>query len=167
MTRQQDIQIVRLFEVETQRYVKGEFRNFISDENLADWQAKWLPEQYRSIVRILERGGNVLDHADSSKWKCRKKVSFMRLNPSQRGFSLVYQGVTQGMIIVDISKKCKHPAQKNENLVCIDYIQVAPWNNRKLNGNSVRFSGVARYLMRKTVEYSKKMFGEDESVFIL
>lgn len=167
MTRQQDIQIVRLFEVETQRYVKGEFRNFISDENLADWQAKWLSEQYRSIVRIIEGGGNVLDHADSSKWNWRKKVSFMRLNPRQRGFSLVYQGVTQGMIIVDISKKCKHPAQKNENLVYIDYIQVAPWKNRKLNGNSVRFSGLARSLCGRLLNTAKRCSGEDESVFIL
>lgn len=86
MTRLADIQIVRLFEVAKQRHVNAEFRNFISDENLADWQTKWLPEQYRSIVRIIERGGDILDHSDSSKWNWRKKVSFMRLNPSQRGF---------------------------------------------------------------------------------
>ena len=39
----------------------------------------------------------------------------------------------------------------------IEFIQVAPWNNRKLNENMVKFKGVGNIMFQKAIEYSKKM----------
>ena len=105
----EEIQTVQLFDAEKQHHVDAEYRNFITEENLVDWQVRWLPKQFRLLVNLIESGTDYKKHVDSSKWNWRRKVSVLRLNPDQRGFSLVWDGVTQAMMIVDISKKCKHP----------------------------------------------------------
>ena len=157
MIHQEEIQTVELFDAENQKHVTAEFRNFISDDNVKDWQSRWLPEQYRLLLNLIEGGVDYERHFDSFKWNWRRKVSVLRLNPNQRGFSLVSSAETQAMMIVDISKKCKHPDQLDENLVYIDFVQVAPWNNRSLNNRIVRFQGAGSLMFQKAIEYSMKM----------
>ena len=100
------------------------------------------------------------DHSDAvrhlfnrcpEKLNWGKKVYELRVSDHQIGFSLDSQGVTQAMMIIDISKKCKHWLQSNEILVYIEFIQSAPWNNRHLNDCNVRYGGTGTILMRKAV----------------
>ena len=138
-----------------QELVDVELRNFISNANVEDWRKIWVPEHFRLIGRILDRGDDIMEHVESAKWNWGKKVYELRVSDNQIGFSLVSQGVTQAMMIIDISKKCKHWLQSNQNLVYIEYIQSAPWNNRQLNDGNVRYGGTGTILMRKAVEFSR------------
>ena len=117
MSQRREIESVRLFDVSNQEYVDPELRNFITDASVEDWRSKWVPEMFRLISRILDRGGDIGEHIDSSKWNWSAKVLEMCLTDSQKGYSLVYHGVTQAMMIIDINKKCKLPQQQKEDLV--------------------------------------------------
>lgn len=63
-------------------------------------------EHFRLIGRILDHGNDIMEHVESAKWYWGKKVCELRASDNQSGFSLVSQGVTQAMMIIDISKKC-------------------------------------------------------------
>ena len=68
MAQREEIQTVQLFDTENQQHVDAEFRNFITDDNVADWQARWLPKLFRLLVNIIEGGADYKMHMDSSKW---------------------------------------------------------------------------------------------------
>ena len=157
MSQRREIEFVRLYDVSNQKYVDAELRNFISEDSVEDWRSKWVPEMFRLVGRIFDRGGEIREHIDSPKWNWSAKVSDMRLTDSQMGCSLVSQGETQAMMIVDINKKCKLPQQQNGDLVYIEYIQTAPWNNRRLNDNFVRFAGCGSILFHKAIRLSRAM----------
>ena len=70
-----------------------------------------------------------------------------------RGFSIVAGGETQGMAQVDLTRLCREPGQVGKPLVYVDYLEVAPWNRRKLEAKP-RLIGVGTALMTAAVMLS-------------
>jgi GNAT superfamily N-acetyltransferase len=72
------------------------------------------------------------------------------------GFSIVCQGVTQGMMIVDtVMKRCRIDSQKGKDLVYVEYLENAPWNRKELLFDPPRYRGVGTVLIGAAIELSK------------
>lgn len=71
------------------------------------------------------------------------------------GFSIVCNGITQGMMFTDIvGKRCRLAEQKGKHLAYIDFVENAPWNRKELLYDPPRYRGVGTILIRAAVELS-------------
>ena len=68
MSKLREIEFVQMFDMARQEHVDVELRNFISNANVDDWRKIWVPEHFRLIGRILDRGDDILEHVESAKW---------------------------------------------------------------------------------------------------
>jgi hypothetical protein len=76
---------------------------------------------------------------------------------AQPGYSIVCDGVTQGMMIVDTTtKRCRVDSQKGKNLVCVEYVENAPWNRKELLFDPPRYRGIGSILVRAAIELSRE-----------
>ena len=73
------------------------------------------------------------------------------------GFSIVCDGMTQGMMIVDsVKKRCRIDNQKGKHFVYVEFVENAPWNRRELCDSS-RYRGVGSILIRAAVSLSEEL----------
>ena len=76
----------------------------------------------------------------------------MLANP---GFSIVCDGLTQGMMIVDtVRRRCRVESQKGQHLVYVEFVENAPWNRAELLGPP-RYRGVGSILIKAAVALSE------------
>src|SRR3569623_567951 len=90
-----------LIDVEQQAVVPAALLDAITDRQLADWEGEWLPELFKSIQR-LHRAVIERSHWPQSRhcnW--RQKTSALLGFLAHQGFSVVCNGMTQGMMVVD------------------------------------------------------------------
>lgn len=154
MTRQIESEFFRLYNFERKCFVDAELRNTLTEGNVDDWRNLWIPRQVRRLNRFLDSGGSAADISESFNWNWDKKVYALRANQDQRGFSIVCEGVTEAMMIVDLSKKAKLLEQQGQNLVYIEFIHTAPWNERLLSIDPIRFKRCGTVMVRKAIRYS-------------
>ena len=153
-----EVHQVYLLNVERDELVPAELRDAITEQQIDDWENKWSPELLKAIRR-LEREGIERRHWPQSRhWDWRKKVDALRerrlANP---GFSIVCDGVTQGMMIVDtVKKRCRIDGQKGKHLVYVEFVENAPWNRKELF-DTPRYRGVGSILIRAAVVLSEEL----------
>ena len=71
------------------------------------------------------------------------------------GFSIVCDGLTQGMMIVDtVKKRCRLDSQKGQHLVYVKFVETAPWNRGELF-DPPRYRGIGSILIRAAVTLSE------------
>ena len=132
----------------------AELWDAITEQQLADWEAEWVPE-LMNAVRSLHRGGVHRQHWPQSRhWNWRNKTECLQGMLAYQGFSIVCGGVTQGMMIVDTTtRRCRIDSQKGKNLVYVEYVENAPWNRKELR-NLPRYRGIGSVLIRAATALS-------------
>ncbi|NCC62346.1 MAG: GNAT family N-acetyltransferase [Verrucomicrobiae bacterium] len=133
---------------------EAELWNSITEKQLADWEAEWVPELLNAVQR-LHRAGVPRQHWPQNRhWDWRRKSEAFQGMLAYPCFSIVCGGLTQGMMIVDTTmKRCRIGSQNGKNLVYIEYVENAPWNRRELY-NPPRYRGVGSILVRAAIEIS-------------
>ena len=111
----------------------------------------------REGIRRLEATGMPRSEwPQDAHWDWRRKLNGPQLL-ANAGFSIVCDGVTQGMMILDTAtKRCRIEEQKNLHLVYIRYLQSAPWNRRSISERP-RYRGIGSTLIRAATELSEAM----------
>ena len=147
---------VHLLNVERGQPEPAELWDAITEQQLTDWENEWVPELLKAIKRLEREGVERRHWPQSSHWDWRKKVETLRGMLASPGFSIVCDGLTQGMMIVDtVKKRCRISSQKGKPLVYVEFVENAPWNRRKLC-DSPRYRGVGSILIRAAVELSEE-----------
>ena len=147
---------VHLLNVALDEPEAAELWHAITEKNLGDWEAEWMPEQTEAIRRLNREGVARRRWPQDRHWNWREKMAAIEGMLANPGFSIVCGGVTQGMMIVDtVGKRCRIGSQKNQHLVYVEYVENAPWNRADLFG-SPRYRGVGSILMRAAVELSEE-----------
>ncbi len=132
---------VFLLNVATGRPEAAELLDTITEQQLADWEAEWVPELLR---------------AQSRHWDWRRKTEALQGMLGNPAFSVVCNGLTQGMMLVDtVTKRCRIERQKDQHLVYVSFVENAPWNRRELF-DPPRYRGIGSILIRAAVELSKQ-----------
>lgn len=149
------VSTVFLLNVAAAKPERAELVHAITDKQLADWEAEWMPELLSALQRLNRAGVARARWPQSRHWDWRQKANVLQGMLAYPGFSVVCGGVTQGMMILDVAtKRCRIPSQVGRNLVYVWFVENAPWNRKELF-DPPRYRGVGSILLRAAVELSK------------
>ena len=148
---------VHLFNVERDELESAELWDAITEQQLIDWEAEWMPELFRALQRLRQEGVERQYWPQSRCWDWRKKLTSLQGMLANPSFSIVCNGLTQGMMIVDtVRYRCRIDSQKGQHLVYVKYVENAPWNRSGLL-ISPQYRGVGSILIRAGIELSADM----------
>ena len=87
----------------------------------------------RYVARNIFIG--ICNWPQSRHWDWRRKVAALQGMLANPGFSIICDGLTQGMMIVDtVRRQCRVESQKGQHLVYVGFVENAPWNRAELLG---------------------------------
>lgn len=148
---------VHLFNVERGEPEEAELRDAITERQLADWEGEWLPELFKAMQRLRRARVERRHWPQSRHWNWRKKTEEFQGMLAWSGFSIVCDGLTQGMMFVDTTmKRCRIDSQRGKHLVYVEYVENAPWNRKELF-DPPRYRGVGSLLIRAAVALSEDL----------
>jgi hypothetical protein len=134
----------------------AELVHAITERQLTDWEGEWVPELVKALQRLKRAGVERKHWPQSRHWDWRKKTAVLQGMLGSPGFSVVCNGVTQGLMLVELTTaRCRLPAQKDKHLVYVAFVENAPWNRAELF-DPPRYRGVGTILIRAAVELSKQ-----------
>jgi len=145
-----------LFNAERGDPEAAELWDGITEKQLGDWEGEWLPELFKAVQKLHRAGVERNRWPQSRHWNWRNKTKALQGMLAHPGFSIVCNGMTQGMMIVDTTmKRCRLDGQKGKNLVYVDFVENAPWNRPEL-ATPPRYRGIGSILVRAAIALSKE-----------
>ncbi len=148
---------IHLLNVERDEPEAAELWHAITEQQLADWEGEWMPELFKAIQRLRRSGVERRHWPQSRRWDWRRKVAAIQEMLANPCFSIVCDGLTQGMMIVDTVKgRCRIDSQEGQHLVYVAFVENAPWNRAELF-DSPRYRGVGSILIRAAVALSEDL----------
>jgi len=120
--------------------VEGKLINAILPKHLRDHYKFWKP--------LCKANTEQHEH-----WNWEKKCSHYSGQLSYQNFAIECSGATQGLMIVNTTKRCVIPSQANKHLVYIEYLEVAPWNRKNLTSQP-RHRGVGFAMLAAAIHLS-------------
>lgn len=148
-----DISTIYLLDVASDQPIEAELRDAIEQSQLDDWENSWRPALDAVLIELVRQGVHRSQWPQSWHWDWKKKMARVQGLLAFQGFSVVAQGVTQGLMQVDLTKSAREASQAGKPLVYIEYLEVAPWNRPEL-GSSPRLRGVGSALVSTAIELS-------------
>jgi GNAT superfamily N-acetyltransferase len=133
--------------------VDAELRDAIEEAQLIDWQTRWQPAMIETLRTLSDQGVPLADWPQSWHWDWRKKTAGVSGLLAFPGFSVVAQGITQGLAQVDLTRSARAPEHAGKPMAYVDYLEVAPWNRPDL-GQPLRLKGVGTALLTAIVAQS-------------
>ena len=151
------VSLVYLFNAGRGEPESAELRDEIAEQQLADWEDEWVPELFKAMQRLKREGVERHHWPQSRHWDWRRKTEVLQGMLAHPGFSIVCDGMTQGMMIVDTTmKRCRIGSQKDKHLVYVKFVENAPWNRAELF-DPPRYRGVGSILIRAAVMLSENL----------
>lgn len=148
---------VYLFDTQAGQPRKAELWDGITEQQLSDWEGEWLPELFKAIQQLRRAGVERTYWPQSRSWDWRRKTDAFQGMLGCPGFSIVCNGMTQGLMLVDIvSKRCRAEGQKGKDLVYVEFVENAPWNRPELFKPPL-YRGVGSILVRAAVELAVEL----------
>ncbi|SEM04312.1 hypothetical protein SAMN05216382_3167 [Sphingomonas palmae] len=148
---------VYLFNAVTNEAESAELWDGITEKQLGDWEGEWLPELFKSVQKLHRAGIERRHWPQSRHWNWRKKTEALQGMLAQPGFSIVCNGMTQGMMILDtVMKRCRIEQQKGKELVYVDFVENAPWNRPDLHDPAL-YRGVGSVMINAAIAQSKEL----------
>jgi len=157
MSRDEGMEVSSVFLLDNQSgsMVDAELWDAITEKNLADWEADWIPQVFDMMKALKQKGVERSLWPQSRHWHWSDKVRAVEERLSNQCFSIVCDDVTQAMMITDLTRRAQLEGQKNNHLVYIDFLETAPWNRAGLIGQPSKYSGAGSILIRAAIELSK------------
>jgi len=156
MSTKPEITRIVLIDVATGEPVEAELWDAITEQNLADWEAKWVPELFRLLDLLHNQGVERSLWPQSRHWDWRRKAQAIEQRLDHQCFSIVCGGMTQALMITELTKRARIPEQANQHLVYVDFVEAAPWNRPQIVSGQPRYTGAGSVLIRAAIEYSKQ-----------
>ena len=145
-----------LFNAERSEPEAAELWDGITDQQLGDWEGEWVPELFKAVQKLHRAGVERRHWPQSRHWNWRKKTEALQGMLAHPGFSIVCNGMTQGMMIVDTTmKRCRIEEQKGKNLVYVEFVENAPWNRPEL-AEPPLYRGNGSILVRAAIALSQE-----------
>lgn len=148
---------VHLFNVARGEPESAQLIDAIAEPQLADWEGEWAPALFEAMQRLRRAGVERRYWPQSRHWDWRRKTEALQEMLAWQGFSIVCDGLTQGMMIVDTTtKRCRIGGHKGRHLVYVNFVENAPWNRAELFDRP-RYRGVGSILIGAAVALSGEL----------
>lgn len=149
---------VYLLNVERGEPEAAELWDAITEQQLTDWENKWVPELRKAVQRLQHTGVKGQHWPQNLHWDWRRKTKALQEGIlASSGFSILCDGLTQGMMIVDtVMKRCRIDSQKGKDLVYVEFVESAPWNRKELF-DPPRYRSVGSILIRAAIALSNDL----------
>ena len=148
---------IHLFNVARGEPEAAELWHAITEQQLADREGEWVPELFKAMQHLRRAGIDRRLWPQSRHWDRRKKVAVLQGMLANPGFSIVCDGLIQGMMIVDTVKhRGRLNGQRGQHLVYVEFVENAPWNRAELF-DPPRYRGVGSILIRAAVAPSEEL----------
>lgn len=134
--------------------VGAELWDAITDENLGDWEAEWVPALFDLLKALNRQGVERRLWPQSRHWDWRDKLTEIEGRLANRSHAIVQGGMTQAMMIVDLTKRARLATQENQHLVYVDFLETAPWNRHELTHSAQRLAGCGSILIAAAIRLS-------------
>lgn len=116
----------------------------VTDKHLSDATTLWEP--------LLQGTGE-----EDEYWEWKRKSRRAKILPGDELYAIECEGVTQGLIMIDILKKrCQIESQYGRPLVYISALGTAPWNRPEINDHPT-YKGVGGNLVDFAIARSNEL----------
>ena len=120
----------------------------IQERHLVDVEQLWKP----ALGLVLKWAGR--HHLEeSSHWDWRAKLRSIGRSRRRSSFVVECDNMTQGLMIVDVSRKARLEPDCGRGLVYVDYVEVAPWNRREWQPKRV-FHSIGSAFLGVAIDWS-------------
>jgi hypothetical protein len=150
-----EVSTIHLLDGATGGSVEAELRDAIERAQIDDWAGHWVPAAQAITQDLVSKRVPPAQWPQSLHWDWARKTVHVHGLLAFRGFSIVAQGVTQGLAQINLSKSARELSQTGKPLGYVEYLEVAPWNWPQ-PGSSPRLRGVGTALMTAAVTLSDK-----------
>jgi hypothetical protein len=149
-----DISPTFLLDAATGSLVEAELWDAITERQLLDWEREWTPALKANLALLRAAGIERGRLPQSSHWNWRRKIEHFGNLLANPGYSVMCQGMTQGMMILDTTRSARLASQRLLPIVYVEYLETAPWN-QFLQNQRPRYQGVGSVLMRAAIAQSR------------
>ncbi len=131
----------------------------IGQDDIDCYESEWLPV-LQAKVEDLKRtdqytpDGISAHNVEDAHWQWPAKAHDRAHQLEWGSYSIRCAGRTQGLMFVNMLRRCRLAAQLNEHMVYVDLLSTAPWNRPNLAQNPV-YRGVGGILMTEAILQSK------------
>jgi hypothetical protein len=145
---------VFLLESATGRAVDAAVVSPLTEKHLEDWRDLWRTHQTEALRRLSRSGIlPISGRAQHGHWSWEQKEAAIRGVLAYQGYAVEARGVTQGMMIVDLTGECRLPEQAGKPLIYVLFVESAPWNRPQF-GQLPIFQGVGSILLGTAINLS-------------
>ena len=147
--------MLELWNRHTQRLEPIELFGRIEAEDIACFEQRWLPPM-QAKAEELKRAGqfNAQAFTDANVadvyWQWPSKFKDRTGQLQWASYSLRGAGLTQGLMYVNLVRRCRLPSQLNQHMIYVDLVSTAPWNRPRLTPNPV-YGGVGGILLTEAI----------------
>jgi hypothetical protein len=131
----------------------------IAAEDIACYSTDWLPPITAKVNELKNAGqytreGVLRHNVEDVHWEWPQKVAARSGELQWNSFALRCGGKTQGMMFVNLLRRCRLAGQVNEHLVYVDLVATAPWNRPRLVERPL-YRGVGFVLLVEAIALSE------------
>lgn len=139
----------------TNRLEPAEILDRIEDQDVECFYKHWLPPMQVKLAELkyagkLNRESVRYWNVEDAHWGWSQKVQERRGQLSWSSYAIRRDGLTQGLMFVNLNHRCRLPSQLNEHMVYVDLVSTAPWNRPRFATNPL-YGGVGRVLVIEAI----------------
>jgi hypothetical protein len=148
-----------LFNRHTRTLDPAEVIETIDENDIACFQREWLPPIQRKVDELKATNqyhaqGVSAGNIEDFQWQWPDK-SHDRTGQLEWGsYALRCDGLTQGLMFVNMLRRCRLESQLNQHMVYVDLMSTAPWNRPRLVDNPL-YGGVGTVLLTEAILLSQ------------
>lgn len=138
---------------------EAEIASPMSQQDINCYLSDWRPVLNGKINELKHSGQHTYEglrehNVEDAYWKWPEKMIDRAGQLQWNSYALRCGGKTQGLMFVNLLRRCRHPSQTNEHLVYIDLVSTAPWNRPRLAPNPM-YRGVGLVLITEAILQSR------------
>lgn len=147
--------MLELWNRHTQQMEPADLIGRIELEDVTSFEQRWLPPMQSKIEELRLAGKltaqevthwNVAD----GHWQWPAKVRDRVGQLQWASYALRCGGDTQGLMFVNLLRRCRLPVQLNQHMIYVDLVSTAPWNRPRLTPNPL-YGGVGVTMVTEAV----------------
>lgn len=127
----------------------------IEPEDVTSFEQRWLPPMQAKFDELRLAGKLSMDtvtywNVPDIRWQWPNKFRERAGQLQWASYALRCGGDTQGLMFVNLLRRCRLPSQLNQHLVYVDLVSTAPWNRPRLTPKPL-YGGVGVTLVTEAV----------------